>query len=235
MLHLFILLPYIAPSAAKKSSTASNVSNGISVSPIKGSNKKMDPQSGAPRNKKAIEMAVKRNEKRESAKEAYRKQMTKESAKDVINAKDTVAIKSFPGDVDVVKVTDTTMEKTSDDTTTTIIATTTTISISAAPPYSIEKAIENVAPPQKVVSENKMQNNKQTKQTTREETTPAPKPATNTKTSSSSNNSINSSNTNSGSSNSSNNSAAVKEKDKSNNKDKEKLRKDSEVNRSNIS
>ena len=75
-MHLFILLPYIAPSAAKKSSSASNVNNGISVSPIKGSNKKMDPQSGAPRSKKPVEMAVKRNEKRESAKEAYRKQMT---------------------------------------------------------------------------------------------------------------------------------------------------------------
>ena len=176
------------------------------------------------------EIIPKRNEKRETAKEAYRKL----AAKECPATRDAVSIKRLTGDVDVVKVTNT--EETSDDTTRTIVTTTKIISISTAPSYSIEEVVENIAPKLHVANEKKAQSSKQIKQTAHEETTPAAKPtptATNTKTSSSNNNSINSSNSNSSISSSSigsNSTAAVKEKDKSTNKDKEKLRKDSEVN-----
>ena len=223
------LFPYIAPSAAKKSTSAGDVSTSVSVSSTKGSNKKSEPQSGAPRNKKMAEIIPKRNEKRETAKEAYRKL----AAKECPATRDAVSIKRLTGDVDVVKVTNT--EETSDDTTRTIV-TTKIISISTAPSYSIEEVVENIAPRLHVANEKKAQSSKQIKQTAHEETTPAAKPTpttTNTKTSSSNNNSINSSNSNNSNSSSSigsNSTAAVKEKDKSANKDKEKLRKDSEVN-----
>ena len=185
----------------------------MSITTTKESVKKSEPQLGAPRSKKIAEITAKRTEKRENAKEV-RKLAAKASAKEA--SKDTETIKTFPSDLEskvTVSNREISKEITSDNKEIKTFVTTTTISLSTAPIHSIERVVENLAPP-RVASDKKTQNDKQIKQTARDETIPAAKPTpttTNTKTASSSNNS----------------NSTVKEKDKS--KEKEKLRKDSEV------